>query len=109
MIYGKYILKKNHMPEPDRLELPTALPLSQRTLAVALAGMAALYLCLVAMQVRPQALATWRRWSYAGFYVDEFYTRLTLRLWPARWTAAPAHTGHPLPLATAKALPSGQH
>ena len=76
---------------------------------VALAGMAALYLCLVALQLRPQALATWRRWSYAGFYVDGFYTRLTLRLWPARWTAAPAHTGHPLPLATAKALPSGQH
>ena len=30
------------MPKPDRLELPTALPLSQRPLAVALAGMAAL-------------------------------------------------------------------
>ncbi|MBW8465661.1 YbfB/YjiJ family MFS transporter [Acidovorax sp.] len=30
------------MPEPDRLEPPTALPLSQRPLAVALAGMAAL-------------------------------------------------------------------
>ena len=42
MIYGKYISKKNHMPEPDRLEPPTALPLSQRPLAVALAGMAAL-------------------------------------------------------------------
>ena len=42
MIYGKYISKKNHMPKPDRLELPTALPLSQRPLAVALAGMAAL-------------------------------------------------------------------
>ena len=42
MIYGKYISKKNHMPKPDRLEPPTALPLSQRPLAVALAGMAAL-------------------------------------------------------------------
>lgn len=30
------------MPEPDRLDPPTALPLSQRPLAVALAGMAAL-------------------------------------------------------------------
>jgi NAD(P)H-quinone oxidoreductase subunit 5 len=26
-----------------------------------------------------------RRWSYAGFYVDEIYTRAALRLWPARW------------------------
>ena len=42
MICEKYISKKNHMPEPDRLEPPTALPLSQRPLAVALAGMAAL-------------------------------------------------------------------
>jgi len=37
------------------------------------------------LQVRPQALSVWRRWSYAGFYVDEFYTRLALRLWPGRW------------------------
>jgi NAD(P)H-quinone oxidoreductase subunit 5 len=57
----------------------------------ALAGMAALYLGLAVLQARPHALATWRRWSYAGFYVDEFTTRATLRLWPARWT--PATTG----------------
>lgn len=73
---------------------------------VALSGMAAMYLCLVALQVCPQRLATWRRWSYAGFYVDEFYTRLALRLWPTRWTPAahepavgpaqpmPAHASH---------------
>jgi NAD(P)H-quinone oxidoreductase subunit 5 len=58
-------------------------------------GMAGLYLCLAALQWRPQALATWRRWSYAGFYVDEFYTRLALRLWPTRW--APAPRGKSLP------------
>ncbi len=55
---------------------------------VALLGMTAMYLCLVALQLRPQAMAGWRRWSYAGFFVDELYTRLALRLWPARWTAA---------------------
>jgi NAD(P)H-quinone oxidoreductase subunit 5 len=55
---------------------------------VALVGMAALYLCLALMQVRAQALSTWRRWSYAGFYADEFVTRAALRLWPARWTPA---------------------
>ena len=47
--------------------------------------MAALYGCLAVLQWRPQALSTWRRWSYAGFYVDETFTRLALRLWPARW------------------------
>ena len=53
---------------------------------VTLLGMAALYLCLVVLQVRPQALRAWRRWSYAGFYVDEAYTRLALHLWPGQWT-----------------------
>ncbi|PTT75378.1 NADH-quinone oxidoreductase subunit L, partial [Pelomonas sp. HMWF004] len=42
--------------------------------AVALAGMGGLYLCLVVLQLRPAALSGWRRWSYAGFYVDEAYT-----------------------------------
>jgi NAD(P)H-quinone oxidoreductase subunit 5 len=53
---------------------------------VALAGMAVLYVCLAMLQVRPNAMATWRRWSYAGFYLDEIATRAALRLWPTRWT-----------------------
>ena len=53
---------------------------------VALLGMVGLYLCLAVLQLRPRALRTWRRWSYAGFYLDEAYTRLALQLWPARWT-----------------------
>ncbi|AVS66021.1 NADH-quinone oxidoreductase subunit L [Paracidovorax avenae] len=57
---------------------------------LALAGMAALYAVLVALQMHPQALLTARRWSYAGFYLDEFYTRWSLRLWPRRWTPTPA-------------------
>lgn len=52
----------------------------------ALAGMVLLYLGLVAVQLKPQALLAWRRWSYAGFYLDEHFTRLALRVWPARWT-----------------------
>jgi NAD(P)H-quinone oxidoreductase subunit 5 len=51
----------------------------------AFAGMALMYLCLATLRHRPQGLAAWRRWSYAGFYVDEFFTRFALRLWPARW------------------------
>jgi NAD(P)H-quinone oxidoreductase subunit 5 len=58
---------------------------------LALAGMAWLYACLALLHARPAALATWRRWSYAGFYVDEHATRAALRLWPARWTAAAAN------------------
>lgn len=52
---------------------------------VTMLGMTAMYLCLALLQLRPQALKSWRRWSYAGFYVDEAYTRLALRLWPANW------------------------
>lgn len=55
---------------------------------VALAAMALLYAGLALLQARPQALAGWRRWSYAGFYVDEYATRAALRLWPTRWTPA---------------------
>lgn len=57
-----------------------------------LLGMGGMYLCLVTLQLRPQRLTAWRRWSYAGFYVDEFYTRIALRLWPARWIPAAAAT-----------------
>lgn len=53
--------------------------------AAALLGMAALYVCLALIQCRPQALRSWRRWSYAGFYLDEAYTRFALQLGVARW------------------------
>jgi NAD(P)H-quinone oxidoreductase subunit 5 len=52
---------------------------------VAVAGMGLLYLGLALLQKQPQLLSRWRRWSYAGFYVDEAYTRLALQLWPAQW------------------------
>ena len=67
--------------------------LPNHTLGVAtLIGMAALYLSLVVLQLRPQTLRGWRRWSYAGFYVDEIYTRLALQLWPTRWNPQAAKT-----------------
>lgn len=91
--------------------LAHALPLGLRDApahplgVAALLGMAALYLCLVVIQLRPQALETWRRWSYAGFYVDELYTRLALRLWPTRWSPEPAHASKLRPALTAAAEP----
>jgi NAD(P)H-quinone oxidoreductase subunit 5 len=56
---------------------------------IALSGMAALYACLVVLQLRPRALGAWRRRIYAGLYMDEIYTRLALRLWPTRWIPEP--------------------
>ncbi|MGX9313321.1 NADH-quinone oxidoreductase subunit L [Pantoea ananatis] len=63
---------------------------------IALAGMAALYLCQVLLQKQPQRLSRWRRWSYAGFYLDETYTRLTLLLWPTTWSPGNASPVQPV-------------
>jgi NAD(P)H-quinone oxidoreductase subunit 5 len=54
-------------------------------------GMAGLYLTLALLQLDPRRLETLRRWSYAGFYVDELYTRAALRVWPARWGGPHRH------------------
>lgn len=40
---------------------------------------------LVLLQRRPERLLWARSWSYAGFYLDESYTRLALLLWPTAW------------------------
>ena len=66
---------------------------------VALVGMVGLYLCLVVLQLQPHSLRTWRRWSYAGFYVDEVYTRLALQLWPVRWAPEAFKATGPRPAA----------
>ncbi len=60
---------------------------------IALLGMVCLHGWLVALQLRPAALARSRRWSYAGLYLDESYTRLALWLWPTRWAPA-SHERH---------------
>ena len=44
-------------------------------------------------------MRAWRRWSYAGFYVDEVYTRLALQLWPARWAPEAFKATGPRPAA----------
>lgn len=55
---------------------------------VALVGMAGLYVGLTLLQTQPQLVERWRRWSYAGFYVDEAYTGWALQWWPAQWAGA---------------------
>jgi len=54
----------------------------------ALFGMTLMYLMLVALQLYPSRMSVFQRWSYAGFYVDEAYTRMTLKLWPIDWVSA---------------------
>ena len=52
---------------------------------IALLGMVALYFWVALLQLRPRLFSTWRRWSYAGFYLDEAYTRLALQFFHSRW------------------------
>jgi NAD(P)H-quinone oxidoreductase subunit 5 len=71
---------------------------------MAFAGMLFMYGGFVALQLWPDHLIGIRHWIYAGFYLDEIYTVLALRLWPKRWARAPGghvadahfvlHTGH---------------
>ncbi|SER08343.1 NAD(P)H-quinone oxidoreductase subunit 5 [Solimonas aquatica] len=70
---------------------------------VALIGMGLMYVGLALIEWRPHWLETWRRWSYAGFYVDEFYTRLALQLWPKPWAGAAAWAQTPKLQAAASA------
>jgi len=47
---------------------------------VALAAMTACYVIVALLHARPRWLASFRRWSYAGFYLDDLFTRTVLRL-----------------------------
>lgn len=48
-------------------------------------AMLMLYLATTMIQQMPARLAVLHRSVYAGFYLDEFYTRWVLRLWPVSW------------------------
>jgi NAD(P)H-quinone oxidoreductase subunit 5 len=45
-----------------------------------------------AVRARPQGALSRRLypWLFAGLYLDEVFTRLTFRVWPARLPAKPA-------------------
>lgn len=55
----------------------------------AVAGLALLYLAQAWLPAH--AAGIFYRWAYAGFYLDESFTRLTFRLWPARLPDARRH------------------
>jgi NAD(P)H-quinone oxidoreductase subunit 5 len=47
--------------------------------------MSIMYILIALIQRCSENLALLQRWSYAGFYLDEIYTRLTLKIWPVDW------------------------
>ncbi len=64
---------------------PVAAPSLALTLWVS-ACFAALYGLQVWLLAHPQGAISQKLypWAYAGFYLDEYFTRLTFRIWPAR-------------------------
>lgn len=66
---------------------------------VALVGMALLYLGLATLQSKPGAWSRWRRWAYAGFYVDELFTRLAFKLSAVKMRPAANNTAAHKPIA----------
>lgn len=54
---------------------------------LAVLGLGGLYLGLAALQWQRGVWSAARRWTYAGYYVDDGVTRLACRLWPSRWAA----------------------
>lgn len=68
--------------------------------AMTLTGMVFLYLVLAVLQLSPERLAVWRRSVYAGFYIDEYFTRLTLKIWPTDWGSTAWSGSRHLPLNT---------
>lgn len=59
---------------------------------LAVAALTSLYAIVGITQHHHARLERWRRWSFAGFYLDESYTRLAVRLWPRSATLPTVHT-----------------
>jgi NAD(P)H-quinone oxidoreductase subunit 5 len=53
---------------------------------VTMLAMFLLYLFQVNWSLNPKGLGGWHRWSYAGFFLDESFTRLALILFPEKRT-----------------------
>lgn len=63
---------------------------------LALVGMVLLYLGLATLQSKPGAWPRWRRLAYAGFYVDELFTRLAFKLKAVKMRPAGNSTAVPI-------------
>ena len=68
--------------------LPTGMPVvpSVASALVALGAFLALFLVQVLISLRPHttALRALHAWAFAGFHLDELFTRLTFLVWPPR-------------------------
>lgn len=73
---------------------PPATAAAAPLVAVALLSFCALYAIQVWLRCHPRGrlARTLYPWAYCGFYLDETFTRLTFKLWPARLSPVQAQT-----------------
>lgn len=79
------------------LELPAPSEVPPLRLGIVLTGFGLLFVLQAFMSARPEGrLARWLHPRlFAGLYLDEIFTRLTFRLWPARLPPRAAHRPTP--------------
>jgi len=87
------------LPLIDPLPIATRLGVADLLVALLFGGLFAIA-SLLRFQPRQPIVRTLARHLYAGLYVDELITRLTLRLWPVH-LPQPQQAAPPRPLATA--------
>lgn len=93
-----------HLAFTALLPTPVAFVPGTMSLLIALGAFAALYVVQVMVSVRPhtRALRTLHTWAFAGFHLDELFTRATFLVWPPRHERRPSS---PIPATRTPSIP----
>ena len=93
-----------HLAFTALLPTPVAFVPGTLSLLIALGAFAALYIVQVMVSVRPhtRALRTLHTWAFAGFHLDELFTRATFFVWPPRHER---RQSSPIPTAAVSSTP----
>lgn len=76
---------------------------------LAFASLLFMYIGFVGVLCLPKQHSALRHWIYAGFYLDEIYTRVALFLWPAQWVKTRPLALNKTPSKASAALSEVQH
>lgn len=93
-----------HLAFTALLPTPVAFVPGTMSLLIALGAFVALYVVQLMVSVRPhtRALRTLHTWAFAGFHLDELFSRATFFVWPPRHERRPPM---PIPAARASSMP----
>ncbi len=93
-----------HLAFTALLPTPVVYVPGTMSLLIALGAFIALYIVQLMVSVRPhtRALRTLHTWAFAGFHLDELFTRATFFVWPPRHERRPPS---PIPAVRASSMP----